>query len=280
MKNSTILISLALLLLGCQAPDEIPSLPAQTQLSTTEAAADPPDLAVESPRLTDCIFDQDDAYREQRLEMVKQTIEMRGVEDLDVLRSMNCVPRHEFVPTEYLERAYGDHPLPIGYGQTISQPYIVAWMTELIELESGDKVLEIGTGSGYQAAVLAELGDLEIYSIEIVPELAKNAQQQLNRLGYTEVQVRQGDGYYGWQEESPFDAIIVTAAPDHLPGPLAAQLAEGGRLVIPIGPQGGFQTLWVWVNEDGDLKAYNMGLVSFVPLTGEGVKQAPAVPPY
>ena len=280
MKNSTILISLALLLLGCQAPDEIPSLPAQTQLSTTEAAADPPDLAVESLRLTDCIFDQDDAYREQRLEMVKQTIEMRGVEDLDVLRSMNCVPRHEFVPTEYLERAYGDHPLPIGYGQTISQPYIVAWMTELIELESGDKVLEIGTGSGYQAAVLAELGDLEIYSIEIVPELAKNAQQQLNRLGYTEVQVRQGDGYYGWQEESPFDAIIVTAAPDHLPGPLAAQLAEGGRLVIPIGPQGGFQTLWVWVNEDGDLKAYNMGLVSFVPLTGEGVKQAPAVPPY
>ena len=280
MKNSTILISLAILLLGCQAPDEIPILPAQTQLSTTEAAADPPDLAVESPRLTDCIFDQDDAYREQRLEMVKQTIEMRGVEDLDVLRSMNCVPRHEFVPTEYLERAYGDHPLPIGYGQTISQPYIVAWMTELIELESGDKVLEIGTGSGYQAAVLAELGDLEIYSIEIVPELAKNAQQQLNRLGYTEVQVRQGDGYYGWQEESPFDAIIVTAAPDHLPGPLAAQLAEGGRLVIPIGPQGGFQTLWVWVNEDGDLKAYNMGLVSFVPLTGEGVKQAPAVPPY
>jgi protein-L-isoaspartate(D-aspartate) O-methyltransferase len=280
MKNSTILISLAILLLGCRAPDEIPSLPAQTPLSTTEAAADPPDLAVESPRLINCIFDQDDAYREQRLEMVKQTIEMRGVDNLDVLRSMNCVPRHEFVPTEYLERAYGDHPLPIGYGQTISQPYIVAWMTELIELEPGDKVLEIGTGSGYQAAVLAELGDLEIYSIEIVPELAKNAQQQLNRLGYTEVQVRQGDGYHGWQEESPFDAIIVTAAPDHLPGPLAAQLAEGGRLVIPIGPQGGFQTLWVWVNKDGDLKAYNMGLVSFVPLTGEGVKQAPAVPPY
>jgi protein-L-isoaspartate(D-aspartate) O-methyltransferase len=280
MKNSTILISLAILLLGCRAPDEIPSLPAQTPLSTTEAAADPPDLAVESPRLINCIFDQDDAYREQRLEMVKQTIEMRGVDNLDVLRSMNCVPRHEFVPTEYLERAYGDHPLPIGYGQTISQPYIVAWMTELIELEPGDKVLEIGTGSGYQAAVLAELGDLEIYSIEIVPELAKNAQQQLNRLGYTEVQVRQGDGYHGWKEESPFDAIIVTAAPDHLPGPLAAQLAEGGRLVIPIGPQGGFQTLWVWVNKDGDLKAYNMGLVSFVPLTGEGVKQAPAVPPY
>jgi protein-L-isoaspartate(D-aspartate) O-methyltransferase len=275
-----ILVSLTLVLVGCQPQKEIPVPPAQTQIPPPESTATLFATAVENPlHLTDCIFDQSDPYRERRLQMVKQTIEMRGVEDLAVLKAMNCVPRHEFVPEEYLERAYGDQPLPIGYGQTISQPYIVAWMTELIELEPGEKVLEIGTGSGYQAAVLAELGDLEIYSIEIVPELAKNAEQQLTRLGYSQIQVRQGDGYYGWEEQAPFDAIIVTAAPDHLPGPLAAQLAEGGRLVIPIGPQGGFQTLWVWVNQDGDLKAYNMGLVSFVPLTGEGVKQAPAVPP-
>lgn len=280
MNVPIILISLTLVLVGCQAQKEIPIPPTQTQVAPPESTAALFATGVEHPlQLTDCIFDQSDPYQEQRLAMVKQTIEMRGVQDPAVLRAMKCVPRHEFILQEYLERAYGDHPLPIGFGQTISQPYIVAWMTELIELEPGEKVLEIGTGSGYQAAILAELGDLEVYSIEIVPELAENAEQQLNRLGYSQVQVRQRDGYYGWEEEAPFDAIIVTAAPDHLPGPLAAQLAEGGRLVIPIGPQGGFQTLWVWVNESGDLRAYNMGLVSFVPLTGEGVKQAPAVPP-
>jgi protein-L-isoaspartate(D-aspartate) O-methyltransferase len=209
-------------------------------------------------------------FTQQRLKLV-DIIQAQGVSDPDVLEAMRKVPRHEFVPDEYLDQAYEDHPLPIGYGQTISQPYIVAWMTELLELKPGEKVLEIGTGSGYQAAVLAELGYVEIYTIEIVPELAEMAAKRLDELGYTQVKVRQGDGYYGWSEYAPFDAIIVTAAPDHLPGPLVEQLAEGGRLVIPIGPPGGYQALWKFVKEGQDVTAYNMGGVSFVPFTGEGI---------
>jgi protein-L-isoaspartate(D-aspartate) O-methyltransferase len=212
----------------------------------------------------------DDPFAEDRLLMVTSTLEARGVTNADVLNAMRTVPRHAFVPEEYLNDAYADHPLPIGYGQTISQPYIVAWMTELLDLKSGDKVLEIGTGSGYQAAVLAQLGDVDVYSIEIIPELAERAAARLQSLGYTQVHLLQGDGYYGWPEHAPFDAIIVTAAPDHLPAPLAAQLAEGGRLVIPIGPPGGYQSLWKFVNEGGELKAYDLGGVAFVPLTGEG----------
>ena len=219
-----------------------------------------------------------DIFKQTRLDMVEQTIQRRGISNSDVLRVMREVPRHEFVSPEYLDQAYEDHPLPIGYGQTISQPYIVAWMTELLELQPGEKVLEIGTGSGYQAAVLAELGYVEVYSIEIVPELASSAQERLDALGYTDLSVRQGDGYYGWPEEAPFDAIIVTAAPDHLPSPLAAQLAEGGRLVIPIGPPGGFQSLWKFVKQGADLTAYNLGGVAFVPFTGEGVKKGPEEP--
>ncbi len=213
-----------------------------------------------------------DPYLQQRLDMVEKTIVARGVKNPDVLRAMRTVPRHLFVPEQYRDQAYADHPLPIGYGQTISQPYIVAWMTELLELKPGDKVLEIGTGSGYQAAVLAALGYVEVYSIEIIPELATQAAERLRRLGYR-VHVRQGDGYYGWPEAAPFDAIIVTAAPDHLPQPLVQQLKDGGRLVIPIGPPGGYQTLWKFVKEGGELKAYNMGGVIFVPLTGPGVEQ-------
>jgi protein-L-isoaspartate(D-aspartate) O-methyltransferase len=210
--------------------------------------------------------------------MVEDTIAARGVEDEEVLRAMRSVPRHSFVPQQYLQQAYADHPLPIGYGQTISQPYIVAWMTELLDLQAGDRVLEIGTGSGYQAAVLAELGTVEVYTIEIVPELAQSAAQRLKDLGYTAVHVRQGDGYYGWLEAAPFDAIIVTAAPDHLPAPLAAQLASGGSLVVPIGPPGGYQSLWRFVEEDGELVAYNMGGVAFVPFTGAGIQQSEATP--
>jgi protein-L-isoaspartate(D-aspartate) O-methyltransferase len=202
--------------------------------------------------------------------MVESTIAARGVKDPDVLRAMRTVPRHEFVPQDYLNQAYADHPLPIGYGQTISQPYIVAWMTELLELKPGEKVLEIGTGSGYQAAVLAELGYVEVYSIEIIPELAERAAQTLNRLGYTEVHTTQGDGYFGWEEYAPYDAIIVTAAPDHLPLPLVQQLVEGGRLVIPIGPPGGFQTLWRFTMQGGEVSGENLGGVMFVPLTGAG----------
>jgi protein-L-isoaspartate(D-aspartate) O-methyltransferase len=179
------------------------------------------------------------------------------------------VPRHEFVPDDYDHLAYTDQPLPIGYGQTISQPFIVAWMTELLELEPGDSVLEIGTGSGYQAAVLAELGDIDVYSIEIIPELADRAAQTLRETGYPDVHLKQGDGYYGWKEHAPYDAIIVTAAPDHLPPPLSDQLAPEGRIVIPIGPPGGYQTLWRFVKEEGELVAYNLGDVSFVPFTRE-----------
>lgn len=207
--------------------------------------------------------------------MVANTIEARAISNPDVLEAMRTVPRHEFIPPEVIGQAYADHPLPIGFGQTISQPYIVAWMTELLELEQGEKVLEIGTGSGYQAAVLAELGYVEVYSIEIVPELAERAAATLDDQGYLNVHLKQGDGYYGWEEYAPFDAIIVTAAPDHLPHFLAEQLSENGRLVIPIGPPGGFQSLWKFVNEEGDLKAYNLGLVSFVPFTGEGVGLTP-----
>ena len=206
--------------------------------------------------------------------MVRTTIEARGVEDLDVLHAMRTVPRHHFVPDDYQERAYADRPLPIGYGQTISQPYVVAWMTELLELEPGDRVLEIGTGSGYQAAVLAELPEVEIYTIEIVPELAEQAQQRLERLGYTEIHAKQGDGYYGWPEHAPFDAIVVTAAPDHLPQPLVEQLAKNGRLVIPIGPRGSYQSLWQFVQTPGGLEARNLGGVSFVPFTGPGIEGA------
>jgi len=213
-----------------------------------------------------------DSFYQDRQTMVNDTIEARGVKNPDVLRAMRTVLRHMFVPDDFLDQAYGDHPLPIGYGQTISQPYIVAWMTELLELKTGDKVLEIGTGSGYQAAVLAELGYVDVYSIEIVLELADQAAERLKNLGYDQIHLTQGDGYYGWQEYAPFDAIIVTAAPDHLPLPLVQQLKEGGRLIIPIGPPGGFQSLWKFVKQGGEVRAFNMGGVAFVPLTGEGIR--------
>ena len=213
-------------------------------------------------------------YRQAWQQLIEE-IEAQGVQDPDVLRVMQTVPRHKFVPPEYIEQAYENHPLPIGYGQTISQPYIVAWMTELLDLQPGEKVLEIGTGSGYQAAVLAELESVEVYTIEIVPELAESASTRLQELGYSNVHVMQGDGYYGWPEQAPFDAIIVTAAPDHLPAPLIEQLSEDGRLIIPIGPQGWVQSLWKFVVEDEELKGYNLGGVRFVPFTGPGAEQHP-----
>jgi protein-L-isoaspartate(D-aspartate) O-methyltransferase len=221
---------------------------------------------------------EQDVYTQARLELVENDIQGAGIMNEDVLQAMRNVPRHEFVPTEYVDQAYEDHPLPIGYGQAISQPFIVAWMTELLELRPGEKVLEIGTGSGYQAAVLAELGYVDVYSIEIVPELAEAAAKRLQDLGYTNVHVKQGDGYFGWPAYAPFDAIIVTAAPDHLPAPLAEQLAEGGRIVIPIGPTGLYQSLWKFVDEDGELKAYNVGDVAFVSFTGPGVEEHESTP--
>jgi protein-L-isoaspartate(D-aspartate) O-methyltransferase len=209
-------------------------------------------------------------YAQRRERMVIETIERRGITDEDVLSAMRAVPRHLFVPEGDQDYAYGDHPLPIGYGQTISQPYIVALMTELLELKEGDKVLEVGTGSGYQAAILGKIPGIEVYTIEIIPELAASAQERLADLGYTQVHCKEADGYFGWPEQAPFDAIIVTAAPDHIPQPLVDQLAKGGRMVVPVGPPGGYQTLWKLVKQpDGEVKNYNMGGVAFVPLTGE-----------
>jgi protein-L-isoaspartate(D-aspartate) O-methyltransferase len=210
----------------------------------------------------------EDELVQARTRMVEQDIAARGVADPNVLAALRAVPRHRFVPDDLVDQAYADHPLPIGHGQTISQPYIVALMSEALQVQPGDRVLEIGTGSGYQAAVLAEMG-AETYTVEIIPELAAQAAQRLRDLGYTRVEVRQADGYYGWQEHAPFDAIIVTAAPDHLPQPLANQLAEGGRLIIPIGPQGSYQTLWAFEKVQGELQATNLGAVSFVPFTRE-----------
>ena len=210
-----------------------------------------------------------DVFVDLRLAMVGQQIEARDVKDPGVLDVMRRVPRHQFVPEELVSAAYEDHPLPIGYGQTISQPYIVALMTEALKIRPGDRVLEIGTGSGYQAAILAELG-AEVYSVEILPELAQQAAERLRALGYEKVQVLNADGYFGWQEHAPYDAIIVTAAPDHLPQPLISQLRDGGRLIVPIGPQGAVQTLWLFERSGDEVQASNLGEVLFVPLTGSG----------
>ena len=190
-----------------------------------------------------------------------------------VLQAMRTVPRYKFVPSKYKEKSSTDCVLPIGYGQTTSQPGLVARMIQLLELQPGERVLEIGTGSGYQTAILAELGDLEVFTIEIIPQLAESAAARLKDMGYTQVHFKQGDGYFGWAEYAPFDAIVVTAAPDHLPAPLAEQMAEGGRIVIPIGPPGCFQSLWKFAKKGGKLRAFHEGEVCFVPFTGLGVKE-------
>src|SRR5262245_41224713 len=208
----------------------------------------------------------DPGFAKARERMVEEQIEARGVRDPRVLAALRAVPRHEFVPPEEREHAYRDGPLPIGYGQTISQPYIVAVMTELLELGGDERVLEIGTGSGYQAAVLAQLAR-EVYTIEIVPELARRAEADLARLGFANVHVREGDGYRGWPEAAPFDAIVVTAAPEQVPAPLVEQLAIGGRMVLPVG--GAHQELVLLRREaDGVHRERGIG-VRFVPMTGE-----------
>lgn len=201
-----------------------------------------------------------------RAQMVKEQLASRDIRNPRVLAAMEAVPRHEFVPEEEQRLAYADMPLPIGHGQTISQPYIVALMTQLLEPKSTDRVLEIGTGSGYQAAVLAELVD-EVYSIEIVEPLAERAEATLKRLGIKNVHVRSGDGYQGWPDKAPFDAIIVTCAPDHVPKPLVEQLREGGRMAIPIGE--GIQDLILLRKENGQLIRESKLPVRFVPMTGE-----------
>jgi len=200
--------------------------------------------------------------------MVDRQIRRRGVTDRDVLDAMERVPRHEFVPSQYRSQAYADHPLPIGFGQTISQPYIVALMTQLLELKPDYRVLEVGTGSGYQAAILAEIVQ-EVYTVEIIEALATQASERLARLGYTNVRVRCGDGYFGWEEHAPYDAIIVTAAASEIPEPLLAQLMDGGKLVVPVGPPGGYQTLWEITKQGSKVRKRNVTGVLFVPLTGD-----------
>jgi protein-L-isoaspartate(D-aspartate) O-methyltransferase len=209
-------------------------------------------------------------FKAMREKMVETQIKARGVKDARVLSALVKVERHRFVPEEYLNSAYSDQPLPIGEGQTISQPYIVALMTELLELKGGEKVLEIGTGSGYQAAILGELAK-EVYTIEIVESLASMAKNRLSELGYQNIKVKAGDGYLGWPEAAPFDAIIVTAAPDHIPKPLIDQLKEGGRMVVPVGAYA--QELKKIVKRSGKIETTDVIPVVFVPMTGEGVKQ-------
>jgi protein-L-isoaspartate(D-aspartate) O-methyltransferase len=209
-------------------------------------------------------------FQSMKEEMVETQIRARGIKDERILNAMLRVDRHEFVPGEVRHLAYADRPLPIGEGQTISQPYIVGLMTDLLELTKGDRVLEVGTGSGYQAAILAELVD-HVYTIEIINSLAQSAEKILKKLGYTNIDVKIGDGYLGWEEFAPFDAIIVTAAPPHIPQPLVDQLKEGGRLVIPIGDY--YQELKKITKVKGEINSQDIIPVVFVPMTGEHVKK-------
>jgi protein-L-isoaspartate(D-aspartate) O-methyltransferase len=209
-------------------------------------------------------------FKAMRERMVETQIKARGIKDARVLSAMLRVERHRFVPKELQDSAYSDQPLPIGEGQTISQPYIVALMTELLELKGEERVLEVGTGSGYQAAILAELAK-EVYSIEIIESLASTAKKRLLELGYQNIRVKAGDGYLGWPEVAPFDAVIITCAPNHIPNPLLEQLKEGGRLVLPVAGDG--QQLKKIFKRLGKIESTDIAPVIFVPMTGEGVKK-------
>ena len=197
--------------------------------------------------------------------MVSLQIQGRGISDKNTLKAMQTVPRHLFVPEEYRDDAYKDMPLPINYGQTISQPYIVAYMTELLHVGAGDTVLEIGTGSGYQAAVLAEFVD-KVYTIEIVKELGLSAKARLKALNYNNVDVKIGDGFNGWKEHGPYDGIVVTAAAEYIPPPLIKQLKDGGRMIIPLGSPFSVQNLML-VTKSGKVITKSLMLVGFVPFT-------------
>jgi len=214
----------------------------------------------------------DDNYALKRQQMVEKDMRDRGLKDPVVLTVMRKVPRHLFVDESLWSQAYEDHPLPIGEGQTISQPYVVALMTEELRLKPEDRVLEVGTGSGYQAAVLAEIVKA-VYTIEIRKSLADHAAERLAALGYRNVKVKCGDGYFGWEEQAPFDAIIITAAANHVPPPLIKQLKEGGRLIVPLGSTVYFQTLTLATKRKGDLDVEQISPVAFVPMVGEMQKR-------
>ncbi len=212
----------------------------------------------------------DDPYRTKREIMVEKQIVARGIKDKKVINALLKVPRHKFVPEEYKHLAYEDGPLPIGYDQTISQPYIVAYMTEVLELNENNKILEIGTGSGYQAAILAEICK-EVYTIEIVPELAERAKKIIDELGYKNIFIKIGDGYKGWPEKAPFDAIIVTCSPTNIPKPLVEQLSENGRMIIPVGEWYNQQLLLLRKKNGKKIKE-NLLPVRFVPMVNEKKK--------
>jgi protein-L-isoaspartate(D-aspartate) O-methyltransferase len=213
-------------------------------------------------------------FEKRRQEMVDKDIRARGISDPKVLAAMLKVQRHLFVDEARSSRAYNDHPLPTDEGQTISQPYIVALMTEAVGLKGNERVLEIGTGSGYQAAILAEIVQ-EVYTIEIKEGLYGKAKALLSRLGYRNVHVKLGDGYLGWEEHAPYDVIMVTASANHIAPPLLAQLKEGGRLIIPLGSTVAYQNLTLVIKEKGKFRTRDLGGVAFVPMTGEAQKGRP-----
>ena len=216
-------------------------------------------------------LDDTPKYREARKEMVSTQIRLRGVSNKDVLSAMIEVPRHSFVPKKLVSQAYEDHPVPIGQGQTISQPYVVALMTESLKLKGDERILEIGTGSGYQAAILSRVAK-EVYSIEIKERLYKKASKVLQSMGFTNVKTRHGDGYFGWAEAAPFDCIMITAAIDHIPPPLLKQLKKGGRLILPLGNPFSYQNLSMVTKYDNDYSVRQITGVLFVPMTGHALK--------
>jgi protein-L-isoaspartate(D-aspartate) O-methyltransferase len=218
-----------------------------------------------------CLHAAED-FAVKRQKMIERDIKGRGVMDPKVLNAMSRIARERFVDKGLAERAYEDHPLPIGDGQTISQPYVVALMTEALKLKPADRVLEIGTGSGYQAAVLAEIVS-KVYTIEIRKSLAERAEGLLRDLGYRNIKVKYGDGYFGWVEHAPYDAIIVTAAANHIPPPLIKQLKEGGMLIIPLGSTIYSQMLTIATKKKGELDVVQIGSVAFVPMVGEAEKK-------
>jgi protein-L-isoaspartate(D-aspartate) O-methyltransferase len=250
---------IALLTAACST-----SAPLPTVTEVGSAGPDTPATVASSP--APATANLSDERATERLEMVETQLANRDITDEQVLAAMRTVPRHLFVPEDVIHLAYRDHALPIGYGQTISQPYVVALMSQALEVDPGDKVLEIGTGSGYQAAVLAAMG-CEVYTMEIIPHLAERATATLTSLDYSAT-VANADGYFGWEEHGPFDGIIVTAAPDHVPQPFLDQLGPGAALVIPVGPIGAVQTMWKFTaNRSGEVTGENLGPVMFVPFT-------------